>query len=880
MGRRVHRVHNRLLTDMRREVSGTLRRFLSLFLMNLLAVGFLAGLRMTAPDMQRTMDAYYDRQHFMDVRILSALGLTEEDRTALSGFPGVRTAEGSRSFDALCGEEGVTVISMPEQLNLPELEEGRLPERPDECVTEIKMLEALGLQVGDQLTIDTSSAYDRTLGEDPLKATGGDGGSGNGSSRSSLHTYTIVGIVRDPLYVSRTRGTTQTGTASTGFVILTPENFTAEYYTTIYLELEGLERYNCYKDAAYEEAVDNFMDSLEPLAAERARIRKSQVRRDVRFTDILATLIAGSGEGGQDSGLSALQVPAGDWYILDRNTIRSYVEFTNDAERMSDLATVFPVVAALSSLTSMTRMVEDHRSEIGSLKALGFSDRAISMKYLGYAAAASLLGGGAGLWIGSRVIPGLIYFEWGILYLLPPLEYSIDPLTAIVCLGAALLATAGAAWAACRTTLTADPAALLRPRAPKAGRRILLERIPAVWNRLSFLRKVSMRNLFRYQKRLWMTIAGIAGCMALLVTGFGIRDSIFDVLRWQFDDLAVYQATASVRTDLRPSERTALEAALDEEAGIEDYAFCLQKAISIRTEEGIVENVNLTVADWQDTGSLILLYPAGGGTKRYGKADGKKEDVPRADNFLVPDDSMVIVDERSAELAHVSVGDTILLRETEEQEYPVVVGGICENYITHYVYMTETLYRSVFGEKPQADTLLIRTGAGADPSEVSGRVSALPGIRTYNRIDEVRDHYENSMKSLDAVVWIILVAAAVLAFLVLFNLTNINVTERLRELATLKVLGFHDGETASYVYRENIFLTILGALLGVPAGKWLHRWLIGTIEMDYLLLGRGLHGKSYLYAALLTAVFSLSVNFFSYFYIQKIDMVEALKSVE
>ncbi len=862
-------MRNRLVTDTVREIRRTWKRFLSLFLMNLLAVGFLAGLRMTAPDMQATMDAYYDRQHFMDVRILSALGLTEDDLTALSDHPGVRAAEGSRFFDVLCGEESLTVISMPEQLNLPEVDEGRLPESPDECATEIMVMEKLGLEIGDTLTVDTSDSYDRLTQSDPL----------------DRHSFTIVGVVRDPLYVSRTRSASQTGAGTAaGFALLPRECFTADYYTTIYLEVEGLQALDCYTDEAYGQAVDDFTETLEPLAHERAALRKKEISDGVTLTDLLAQVIA--------EDLSRLEVPAGDWYILDRNTIRSYVEFTNDAERMSDLATVFPVVfflvAALSSLTSMTRMVEDHRAEIGALKALGFGDAAISMKYLGYAATASLLGGAAGLAVGGRLIPGLIYYEWGILYLLPPLEYGMDPVTAGLCLTAALLATAGAAWGACNTTLRARPAELLRPRAPKAGKRIFLERIAPVWERLSFLRKVSLRNLFRYQKRLWMTVAGIAGCMALLVTGYGIRDSIFDVLRWQFDDLMVYNATASLREDLRPSERQELEETLDGDPGIASWTICSQRNIGIRTPEGTLENITLTTArDWDRTGEYLRLYPRGGGTRRYGRLDRSAGGLTASEGaramgteLLVPEGAELILDERSAELLDIEVGDTILLRESEDLEYPAVVGGICENYITHHIYMTAAGYQTVFGEKSADNTLLFRLNRDVDPAETAGRVSAEPAVVTYNRLDEIRDHYENSMKSLDAVVWILLIAAAALAFLVLFNLTNINVTERLRELATLKVLGFYDGETASYVYRENIFLTLFGILLGIPAGSRLHRWLIGTIEMDYLLLGRGLHGRSFAYASLLTLVFSLSVNLFSYFYIRRIDMVESLKSVE
>ena len=880
---------NMLLTDTVRVILHTKKRFLSLFVMSLLAVGFLSGLRMTAPDMHNTVDHYYDRQHFMDVRLISMLGLTREDLEAVSRAPGVRAAEGSRTFDALAGEDSVNVLEMPRQINLLDLTEGRMPESPDEGVTEVKILEALHKEIGDTITIDTRESFDSVLGEDPLAqqaGSSGDGKSGTGVSHSTKHTYTIVGIARSPLYVSRTRGSSSVGTGSvTGFVVLPSECFTQDVFSTIYLELEGLDRYNCYTDDAYKEEVDDFIDSLKPLAKERAGIREKQVTEEVTFADMAAALIAGiaqSGSSGSGSALSGLDTSSGEWYILDRETIRSYVEFSSDSERMGNLADVFPLifflVAALSSLTSMTRMVEDHRAEIGTMKALGFSTASISIKYIGYALAASLVGGTAGLLIGCTALPSLIYYEWGILYLLPKLEMSISPVVVLYSLGAAVLATAGAAFAACYTTLLAKPAELLRPRAPKPGKRIFLEYFGPVWKRLSFIQKVSARNLFRYKKRFWMTIIGIAGCTALLATGFGLRDSIFDVLTWQFDDLMPYNATISIDAGLNPSDRSDMMEVLEEEPGIESFIGCYDRGVSVRTDEGTIDGVALrstsgwtTYSDPEGTHPIaedyICLYPRADGLRRYGKVG----ELPR----LAPTDEAVVIDEKLADNLGIKEGDTIALLDSDEKEYPVTVCGICENYVGHYVHMTASYYKKVFGERPRDNVLLVK--ATENPAE---RVTKIKGVITYNSIDETRDHFHESMKSLDVVVWIIIGAAAALAFLVLFNLTNINVTERVRELATLKVLGFYDGETASYVYRENIILTLMGSALGLLGGKWLHRWLIGTIEMEYMIFGHGLHTRSYLYAVILTVIFSLSVNFFSYFYIRKIDMVESLKSVE
>ena len=708
--------------DTVREILHTKRRFLSLFVMSLLAVGFLAGLRMTAPDMQNTVDHYYDRLSFMDVRLISMLGLTQEDLDAVSRMPGVKEAEGSRTFDALAGEDSVNVLELPERINLLDLVQGRLPQSPDECVTEVKILEALHKEIGDTITIDTRESFNSVLEEDPLTENSAEG------SHSTRHTFTIVGVVRSPLYISRTRGGSNVGSGSvTGFVVLPSECFTQEIYSTIYLTLKGLDQYNCYTDDAYKDRVDDFIDSLEPLAKERAAIRKKQVSDDVSFTDMVSALILGLSESGSGgSAMSGLEISNGEWYILGRDTIRSYVEFSSDAERMGNLADVFPLifflVAALSSLTSMTRMVEDHRAEIGTMKALGFSTPAISVKYIGYALAASLIGGGAGLLIGCTALPALIYYEWGILYLLPPLEIGISPVVALYSLGAAVLATAGAAFAACYATLLAKPAELLRPRAPKPGKRIFLEYIGAIWSRLSFIQKVSARNLFRYKKRFWMTIIGIAGCTALLATGYGLRDSIFDVLTWQFDDLMPYNATISIDTGLTPSERTELMEALEAEPGIESFMGCYSTGVSVRTDEGTTDNVEVrSSSGWvtysDDDGHPIAqdyycLYPRADGLRRYGKT----EELPR----LAPTDDAVVIDEKLADNLGISEGDTVRLLDNDEKEYPVQVCGICENYVGHYVYMTPACYTKLFGEKPRDNLLLVKTVGTGGAQDAQG----------------------------------------------------------------------------------------------------------------------------------------------------------------
>ena len=847
-----------LITDALREIRKTRRRFISLLIMNMLAVGFLAGLRMTAPVMRHTVDRYYDRQALMDVRVLSALGITEEDLQVLGGQDGVLCAEGGRSFDVLTGDEIVTLMDLPRSVNLPEVLEGRLPEAPDECLTEQAVLDALEIGIGDRLTLDTADARTRNNGTDILEE----------------KTYTVVGVGRSPLYITMDRSTSSMGAGKiTGFVAVPQENFTVDYYTAAYLTLEGLRDLNCYTDDEYEERVDAFIEALEPLGRERAALRKEQLLRETRITDMMSMMLS--------SGLSALDAGSAKWYILGRDTVESYLTFSLDAERMSDLADVFPMifflVAALSSLTTMTRMVEEQRSEIGSLKALGISDGAVSLKYLGYALAASLTGGLLGLLLGCTAIPGIIYYEWTQLsYLLPSAEYLLYPSVVLYSLGFAVLATAGAAYAACRTALQAVPAVLMRPRAPMPGKRVLPEYIPFLWERLSFLRKVSIRNLFRYKKRFWMTIAGIGGCTAILVTGFGLRDSIFDILRWQFDEVTVYDAEMGIREDAMRSELVNLQQLLDEIPEVADSVRCRKETVDILgsgRHSVTVENVSLfsfSAAEAENTGEFLHLQPAADGLHREG-----------APQQTIPGEG-ILLDEKSCELLGVQPGDTVTLRDSDEHTYTAVVAGSCENYVNHYLYMQDSSYREIFGQAPEKNSMLLRfdDGAGAVEEEREDEIARLlldqPGVQSFSRIDAMRTRFESSMGNIDAVILLIIAAAATLAFLVLFNLTNINVTERLRELATLKVLGFYDRETASYVYRENIFLTLMGTAAGLFMGRWLHRWLIHTIEGDYLLFGRTIRPHCYVYAALLTMLFSLSVNIFSYFYIRKIDMVGAL----
>ena len=856
------RRRNRLLTDAVREILHTKKKFLSLLIMNFLAVGFLAGLRMTAPDMKHSLDVYYDTQNLMDLRIVSTLGLSQADIEHLrqwdsgEGIVSVTEAEGSKSFDALVDEETVTVFSLPVSVNRLQLTGGRLPQKRDECITEQILLDKIGLEIGDTITIDTEDADKMTTETSVLKE----------------HTFTIVGTARSPMYISKTRGASSIGSGTvTAWVSVPEEVFTQSYYSAIYLTADELDALDCYSDPEYKQKIALLKDKLEDVGKERASLRHEELIKEATITDMMAQIFS--------MGIEAVQIEGGKWYVLGRNTLESYEEFSMDSERMSNLANVFPMifflVAALSSLTTMTRMVEEHRTEIGSMKALGFSAAAVGIKYIGYALAASLAGGLSGWAVGILAIPWIIYYEWGLEYLLPPISFLFSAAVLAYSVGFAVLATAGSAAAASNSTMGATAASLMRPRAPKPGKRVLLERIPFIWKRLSFLQKVSVRNLFRYKRRFWMTAAGIGGCTALVVTGLGLRDSIFDILAWQFDEITCYDAAVGISDDINSAQKAELREELTRSGDIESYVECYQIRMDFETADGKAENVVVTCVDDLSAldGFINLRHreQGGGVQQRYRELFAAPLDREREG---------LVIDEKMAEILNVNVGDEVTLINTDEEEFHSVVSEITENYVNHYAYTTRSCWKGITQEWPLHNTLLIHLAEGANEEKTAAKLVGMDGVVSYNRIDQMRTRFENSVRSINVIIVMIIAAAALLAFLVLFNLTNINVTERIRELATLKVLGFYDTETASYVYRENGFLTLIGVALGLFMGRWLHSWLITTIEVDYLMFGRSVHLRSYVIAAVLTFIFSLSVNFISYFTIKQIDMIESLKSIE
>lgn len=562
-----------------------------------------------------------------------------------------------------------------------------------------------------------------------------------------------------------------------------------------------------------------------------------------------------------DARREVLEIEDAQWYVLDRESGQGYLSFQMDAQRMGSIADLFPLifflVAALVCLTTMTRMVEEHRVEIGGMKALGYGTAAISVKYVGYGLSASLLGGLTGLAVGVPLIPTIIFTAWQSMYTIGPLSLALYPGLSLLSVGAAAATVTLAAALTCRSTLAAVPAQLMRPRAPKAGKRVLLERVGPLWRRLSFLQKVTLRNLFRYKRRFCMTVAGIGGCTALIVTGFGLRDSLLAVSDIQYGELSRYTLQVVLSDNITQAEAQEVDAALSA-AGAEALPARLT-AVTASAGGREVEVYQMAAAGPEDFGDLLVL-----------------RDRTSHDPVPLTDDGVVIT-EKLAQLLSLSVGDPITL--SGDGTVTATVTGITENYVYHYVYLTADGYAALYGSAPEENARLVRCADDAADA-VSAAVVPLAGVTAVTYIADSQNTYQQSMAVVDAAVLLIIVSAGALAFVVLLNLSSINLTERLRELATLKVLGFYDRELSAYVFRENILLTVFGVLAGLVMGKYLHRWLILTVEIDLMMFGRSAHPLSYLWAALLTVLFSFLTGLLSRRRLRDIDMVESLKTVE
>ncbi|MDK2806779.1 MAG: putative transport system permease protein [Thermoanaerobacterium sp.] len=607
-------------------------------------------------------------------------------------------------------------------------------------------------------------------------------------------------------------------------------------------------------------AREQLNNALKELTDNEKKYQENKAEFDKQISDAKEKIAS------SEKKLNDLKKPS--WYVLDRKSNIGYVEYGEEADRIKALGNVFPtiffLVAALVSLTSMTRMVEEQRTQMGILKALGYGKFAIMLKFLIYSSVATILGGLAGLILGFNILPRIIFNAYSMMYTLPPVITEFNIYYAVVGIVAALISTTAVTVLVCLSDLRETPASLMRLKSPMAGKRVLLEKINFIWSRLDFMQKVTARNIFRYKKRFFMTVIGIGGCTALLLTGFGIRDSINIIVDKQFNDIFKYQMVTTFKSDASSNDIKELSVAINNDKDIKESIMVNQSSVDV-TKGKIKKSAFLVVTgDKEKFKDFIVLRSRTTGDK-----------IPLTDEG-------VVVTEKLANMLGVRSGDYIYLNIGDGRKAKAKVIGIAENYLQHYIYMSSSLYEKLFDKKIASNEILskITSSSNSIEDKLSQRILKSKAVMTVNFISSVKKTFQDVVNNLLSVVLVLIVSAGTLAFVVLYNLTNINITERIRELATMKVLGFYDDEVSMYVMRESFILTVIGILLGFVMGIFLHRYLMTTVEVEILMFGRNIEPMSFLYSALITIGFSILVSIVVHFQLKKVDMVQSLKSPE
>lgn len=558
-----------------------------------------------------------------------------------------------------------------------------------------------------------------------------------------------------------------------------------------------------------------------------------------------------------------------EWYVLNRDKQYSAAEYGGCADSIDALAGIFPVffvlVAALVALTTMTRMVDEQRINIGTLKGLGYTPEMIAKKYIVYAMSASAIGSIIGLIVGYTVFPTIIYNAYAIMYTVPKVELRTDLFITVLSIATSIFVTTFAAFAACIRELIEDPAILMRPKAPKNGKRILLERIGFVWNRIGFIWKVTLRNIFRYKKRFLMTVLGISGCTALILTGFGVRDSIQMIVDVQFGELNKYSMTASYDSDEKTEDVEYLKSLISNEKGVKEI--------------GMFHNQNAKVMINNKEKEVTVVIPENKNTfKDFIELRERKSHTP-----IKLDNKGIVISEKAARNLDAKVGDKVKILNENDVSAEAVISGITENYVNHYIYMTNDYYKELFNRNADSNRIygvLDDSITIAQEDKMASKIIDSTCANGTVFTTGIKDGFSDTIKSLNYVVLLMIVSAGALAFVVLYNLSNVNISERIREIATIKVLGFYDKEVSAYIYRENVILTLIGAVVGLGLGVILHQFIMITVEVENMMFGRLINPLSYAAAFILTIVMGTIVNLVMNKKLKKVEMVESLKSVD
>lgn len=807
-----------------REIRASLGRYLAIFAIIALGVGFFSGLKVSREAFLDAGNSFIADNNMFDFRLVSTLGLTGDDLEEVRKLSGVEYAYGAYQADAIVkdGEKEFVVRfhSEDENVNKLSLTAGRLAEKPGEIVADARHYNAG--DIGKHISISENNKQEI-------------------SGRFKTKEYEIVGIAYSTLYLNYERGTTSVGNGSIScFFFMTADNFDLQVYTDIYVTMT--DKYEIYLDE-YNDMISSGKDRFKTFLEEQS---------EKRFKPL--SIFPGQ----------SIELLKPSLFVLTRSENIGYVCFENDSSIVEGIAVVFPVffflVAALVCVTTMSRMIEEQRTQIGVLKALGYSDAVIMGKYMIYSGSAALIGCIGGFFLGCKVFPAIIWKVYGLMYGFSEIKFVFNPLLFLISLAVAVLCSVGTTWISCKKDLKMMAAGLMRPKAPKTGKRIFLERIGWIWRKIPFLHKVSIRNVFRYRGRFFMMMLGIGGCAGLLVTGYGIRDSITEIAEEQYSRILVYDELVNFSEEMKEDDLSEFYKTFVDKT--ETFMPIYQTSVD-PVDTGAFRSVNLTVLYGEDKWKDVLLLH---------DDDGNQLEYPK--------EGEVILTENVAKANSVKTGDYITFRDSGYHELELKVSGICENYFNSYAYIGSATYKNLIKEDPPYRSAFIVVKNGTDLHEAAASFMNDKRVSAVSVNADTREMFSKMMQTMNYIVILVIACAAALAFIVLYNLTNINITERIREIATIKVLGFYAGETASYVFRENMALTLMGAVVGLPMGIALHRYVMSNINIEMVTFDIHVNGISFVYAVLYTIAFALFVDLVMYFKLAKINMAESLKSVE
>lgn len=816
----------KLLKHIFMKIKDNYKRFLSLICMAFLGVGFYVGIQSSSPDMLKTLDNFYDENNVYDISVISNVGLTEDDLLKLSKIKNVELAINIQEKDSYLEiEENNYVVKLIEynsQMNNVHIKEGRLPKNNNEVSVDYALLENNNLKLGDNITIDGKK-------------------------------YSIVGNVISPLYFSSERPNSNLGSGKVDYYIYVYNgSLDLEAYSNIYITVKGAKKHLTNSDS-YKKLINNVKKDIDLI---------KDKQQDIRYDELYSDIIETSEMYGISIDESKFIKPK--WYIYDRLDNTSYKELINASDNLKKIGNIFPIIffaiSVLVSLISMMRMIEEDRVENGTLKSLGYNSFHITLKYVIYSLLATTIGSSVGAIFGSYMIPSVIWNIYKKIFFIPKFIYLLKSDYNTLGLWICILCICGTSVIVCIKNLREVPANLMRPKAPKSGKKILLERINFIWKKLKFSDKITIRNIFRYKSRVITTILGIAGCTALILAGFGLKDSIKDVIDFQFNNIIKYDKMLMTNESINQID---IEKELLNDDKVENYTNVNTQNIKVLFNDEEHEVTMITPDDFNSISKSISLI------------DLKTNNI--IDNIS---DNSCIISEKTAKLLDIDVGDKISLLDNDNNKYDIKVSYIIKNYINQYLYINKNTYNNLFNNYKINSILISLKEEDKNSKDFDKKYISNGYALTIVDIDDIKSSMSDMLSSIDSIVAILIIAAASLAFVVLYNLSNINISERKREIATLKVLGFYPSEVDKYINRETVLLTILGIGIGLLFGSYLSHFIISTCEPDYIMFDRHVYTLSYFYSLFITVIFTIIVTIVTHFNLKKINMVTSLKNVE